>query len=251
MAITVTFSDQLVSASLPETESYGAPSDDGATARIDLEQDQDTAAIEERSVAVSIDRPQVTIRNAVEQRLDANQTPGKSGHADTALDAVLEEPLEDRNVRYMPSVHYGFTRLKVSDKTPAPNGQLTLLAFPNEEVRLGRCYRGMRVFLVNRSSDSTGVMHISGYLLGLTQEALDEDGKWKPIEGEGLSCGVGLGVCRLGPDEYLSMEAFRYTGSFKTRIRFRLALISMPGVIYSNEFEGNINKEQFTPPKAK
>jgi hypothetical protein len=85
------------------------------------------------------------------------------------------------------------------------------------------------------------------------QEALDRDGKWKPIEYLPSSwCGNSYHTVFLAANEYWEFTAARFTGKFKTKLRFRLDH-QKPGAedatIYSNEFEGGVNPKQFTVQK--
>ena len=49
----------------------------------------------------------------------------------------------------------------------------------------------------------------------------------------------------LGPREYWEFTAPRYSGSIESKLRFALRLDDGE-TIYSNEFDGSINPEQFT-----
>ena len=54
----------------------------------------------------------------------------------------------------------------------------------------------------------------------------------------------------VGPNEFWTFSAPRYQGEFQTKLRFALVRGDRDKPdekpIYSNEFEGSINKEQFT-----
>jgi hypothetical protein len=114
----------------------------------------------------------------------------------------------------------------------------------------------MRLLLVNRTKGQATVLGYDRSLKLLIQEALDEHGQWKPIERAGSFGFCGNGICRfhLEPGRYWELAAPRYVGSFKTRLRFRITLYSPdPQALYSEEFEGSINPEQFTeaPPRGR
>jgi hypothetical protein len=144
---------------------------------------------------------------------------------------------------------------ELTDKTPGANGQLALVACPDEVVPLGTGYRGMRLLLVNRTKERATVLGYERLLNLLIQEARDEHGQWKPIEREfGYSgyCGCGFRDYHLEPGRYWELAAPRYVGPFKTKLRFRLRVWTPDyQVLYSNEFDGSIDPDQFTkaPPR--
>jgi len=78
------------------------------------------------------------------------------------------------------------------------------------------------VFLVNTTKEQV-TFSASDSRLYIVQEALDRDSKWKPIEYLPSSwCGNSYHHVFLGANEYWEFAAARYTGEFKTRLRFRL-----------------------------
>jgi hypothetical protein len=143
---------------------------------------------------------------------------------------------------------------EVTEKTPGTKGQLALVADPDEVVSLGMGYRGMRLLLVNRTNERAHVLGYGHLLKLLIQEARDEHGQWRPIEKEGSSGFIDcpLRTLHLNPSHYWELAAPRYVGPFKTKLRFRLRVWTPDlDVIYSNEFDGSIDSDQFTkaPPK--
>lgn len=82
------------------------------------------------------------------------------------------------------------------------------------------------------------------------QEAIDIDGQWKPVEYLPLSwCGNSYHMVFPDPKQYWEFAAARYTGKFKTRLRFRLQWQKSDTqklTVYSNEFDGSVNAKQFT-----
>lgn len=80
------------------------------------------------------------------------------------------------------------------------------------------------------------------------QEALDVDGKWKPIEFfHALDTDViypTKDVRILSPNHYIGLAAIKYHGSFKTKIRVKCR-INNEYVFYSAPVAGSINREQF------
>ncbi len=90
------------------------------------------------------------------------------------------------------------------------------------------------------------------------QEARNDKGEWQPIErmphGTGPGdCAVGFHRISLKPGQYWDVAGLPYTGTFKTRLRYRLDLgtndkkFPQPGgkVVYSEEFDGSVNPERF------
>src|SRR5262249_42326302 len=137
----------------------------------------------------------------------------------------VQAKLYDFNIRAMRPGIYGvpwYSSFEVSDKTPGAKGQLSLVATDEVVPILGE-FRGMRVFLVNRTKDSVRVVAFEKYLFGMVQEALDQRGQWRPIEYPyAPGCGWGQRAPRLEPGRYWQWTAPRYSGSFKTKLRFTL-----------------------------
>ena len=127
-------------------------------------------------------------------------------------------------------------------------GRLSLVVLPDEEAVFAQKYRGLKVLVVNATSDPVGLA-ASDSRLNIVQEALDRDGQWKPIEYLPSSwCGNSHHTVYLGPQEYWDFNAARYTGRFKTKIRVTLnQRISNDQimVIHSNEYDGGVNPNQF------
>ena len=134
--------------------------------------------------------------------------------------------------------------------------RLSVVVTSDESARIGK-YDGVHVRIVNRSDERTFISAIDSHLY-LVQEAMNDKGEWQAIErmphGTGpRDCAVGFHRISLQPGQYWNVVGPRYNGSFKTKLRFRLDLgkkdgqFPQPGgkVIYSNEFEGSINREQF------
>lgn len=141
-------------------------------------------------------------------------------------------------------------------------------------------YAGVALRLVNRSAVALE-FEVDAARLYLVQEALDPQGRWRPVESldEG-DCGVGYTRIRLGPGEHWKLTAARYQGSFPTLLRFKLkagrahnwrgpawfedvpyavgeatdlARAALPDwglpEIYSAPYVGSVNPEQFTRPR--
>ena len=161
---------------------------------------------------------------------------------------------DDRQGGWGPSCN--FPHAIAADDKFGEAEKLTLVAAADEPVRQGN-FEGVRLRIVNRTADRMNFSAIDSHLY-IVQEALNDKGEWKAIEriphGTGpRDCGVGFHSISLKPGEYWNLVGPRYAGSFKTKLRFRLdrgkndGKIPKPGgeMIYSNEFEGTINPEQF------
>lgn len=130
-----------------------------------------------------------------------------------------------------------------------PSGTISLIVKPDQGTVFDGKYRGLSVLLVNGTNERKG-FPASDSRLYIVQEALDKDGKWKPVEYLPSSwCGNSYHTVFLGPRQYWQFAAARYTGKFKTKLRFRMdwqKSQSEKSTIYSNEFSGSINAKQFT-----
>jgi hypothetical protein len=137
----------------------------------------------------------------------------------------------------------------IDAKMSVSQGEISLIATPDEAAVFAEKYKGLKVVLVNGTNERVG-FPASDSRLSIVQEALDRGGKWKPIEYLPSSwCGNSYHTVFLGPNEYWEFAAARYTGKFKTRLRFRLDWQKSGTekiTIYSNEFEGGVNAHQFT-----
>jgi hypothetical protein len=136
--------------------------------------------------------------------------------------------------------------------------KLSVIVDLDENVSRGQ-YAGNRIRIVNRSDERVLFAAIDSHLY-LVLEARNDKGEWQPVErtphGTGpRDCAVGFHCISLKPGQYWNLEGPRYTGSFKTKLRYRLDLgksdrdIPQPGgkLIYSEKFDGAINPEQFQP----
>jgi hypothetical protein len=129
-----------------------------------------------------------------------------------------------------------------------PRNSLSLIALPEEQTVFGREFRGMKVLLVNTTTDQVE-FSASDSRLYIIQEAVDSNGKWRPVEYLPSSwCGNSYHSVFLGPNEYWEFAAARLHGKQKTRLRFRLQVSEgeKTRFVYSNEFEGAVNENQFT-----
>jgi hypothetical protein len=130
-----------------------------------------------------------------------------------------------------------------------PDGAISLIARPLEEVVFATEYSGLKVWLVNGTNERLR-FNAQDSRLYIVQEAIDVDGKWKPVEYLPSSwCGNSYHLVFLDRKEYWEFAAARYTGKFKTRLRFRLQWQKSDNkklMVYSNEFDGSVNAKQFT-----
>lgn len=129
-----------------------------------------------------------------------------------------------------------------------PVNSISLIALPDDETAFAKEFRGMKVRLVNTTGDAVG-FSASDSRLYIVQEAIDRDGKWKPVEYLPSSwCGNSYHSVFLGPNEYWEFAAAKLTGTNKTKLRFRLQMFKgeKQSFVYSNEFAGSVNPKQFT-----
>jgi hypothetical protein len=102
--------------------------------------------------------------------------------------------------------------------------------------------------LVNGTRD-TVAFAASDSRLAIVREALDTTGGWRPVEFLPSSwCGNSYHRVFLGPTEYWEFDAPVMTGIAETRFRFVLTLGHTQ--VYSNEFPGRLNPEQFDRQEA-
>lgn len=109
-------------------------------------------------------------------------------------------------------------------------------------------FQALPCYIVNFSGDTIDML-TQDYCIPMIQEALDSDGIWKPVEFWWNSwCGNSYYYVYLAPKHFLMTRIIKYDGNFATKLRIK-ARITFPGnkerTIYSNEFNGKINKNQF------
>ncbi len=106
-------------------------------------------------------------------------------------------------------------------------------------------FEAMPVFVVNNTTD-TAFLDYQDLKAFMIQEAMDEEGKWKPIEYWQYSgCGNSYHETAILPHHFIVIKIIRYTGNFETLLRVKL--LNGKKVFYSNTFKGFINKGQFAP----
>ena len=99
-------------------------------------------------------------------------------------------------------------------------------------------------YLVNTSDSSFRAKRQDGSLI-MIQEALNEDGKWLPIEYWVYSgCGNSyFDPLELNPGNYVMIPIKKYLGNFETKIRLRF--LQGNNLYCSEPFNAKIDKSQF------
>ena len=177
------------------------------------------------------------------------------------------QPLEDLKVNFMLRGYF-FAGSRIVDKDAlggfgssgnlsrtiessmnVPTGDISVIAYPDDTVPFFSKYRGVRVILANNTGDNVGFA-ASDSRLYIVQEAIDTDGKWKPVEYLPSSwCGNSYHTVYLPSHEYWEFAAARYTGKRPTRFRIKVTIeqsAEKTRTILSNEFAGSVNPKQFT-----
>jgi hypothetical protein len=126
---------------------------------------------------------------------------------------------------------------------------VSLIADPHHLTVFDQKYKGMSVLLINPTNQPVAFF-AEDSRLAIIQEAMDRNGKWKPIEYLPHSwCGNSYHKVILGAREYWEFTAPVYTGKVPTKLRFRLDQTDADGkttTLYSNEFAGSVNLKQFS-----
>ncbi|NBL64333.1 hypothetical protein GV828_03845 [Flavobacterium sp. NST-5] len=101
---------------------------------------------------------------------------------------------------------------------------------------------------VKNNSEKTIELLTQDNQIFIIQEAIDESGKWKPIEyWQYSTCGNSYNSIEILPKNKILTETTRYDGDFKTKIRFKL--LHKNKEFYSNEVEAKISLQQFKIPE--
>jgi hypothetical protein len=125
---------------------------------------------------------------------------------------------------------------------------LHVLALFDQDRPFDRRFDGFRVIVANTTSSGL-VFEAQDSRLAIVHEAIDESGKWAPIEYLPQSwCGNSYHQLTLPAHSYWEFTAPHYDGEFTTRLRIRVAVRDddHERLVYSNEFAGSIHKTQFT-----
>lgn len=114
-----------------------------------------------------------------------------------------------------------------------------LIASPNDDEKIS-------IYIQNNTTGSVELNH-QDYKIYILQEAMDENGIWKPIEyWESSDCGNSFGNIIIEPKEIIETKTTKYEGNFKTKIRFKLS--EKDKVYYSNSLDSSINPNMLIVP---
>jgi hypothetical protein len=99
------------------------------------------------------------------------------------------------------------------------------------------------VYIVNQTPNTKLFIGKDSHVFAI-QEAIDEKGDWRPIEGRAFDfCGNGYWGLKVNTNEFITVLIQKYAGDYKTKLRVR---IQNRDIIYvSKPFDGIINKKQF------
>jgi hypothetical protein len=132
---------------------------------------------------------------------------------------------------------------KLAGRDVGIEGKLSLVAVPNEALPYGNTAQGFALLLVNRTKSEVWFPAADSQL-AIIREALDAEGKWRPVECLPRTlCGNSYHRVFLPRNSYWQFAAPVYSGTHKTKMRF---VLQGEKPIYSNEFKGSINPEQFS-----
>lgn len=111
---------------------------------------------------------------------------------------------------------------------------------------------GYPVYLVNVWDTTVRVVHRK-YSFPLVQEAMDKNGKWKPIEAlfqlpPGAVVTGYYGFTNLKPGEMIISSIYNYKGPYQTMLRVKIMIDGK--AYYSQPFRGSINYSQITSTKT-
>lgn len=127
-----------------------------------------------------------------------------------------------------------------------PSDGLQIFADYNTTIVNDSLYAGYPIYLVNETSNTKMVFgRINNRIM---QEALDSNGRWRPIEYRpdfcAWVCGNGYfwGI-NIRSNEYLLVYLPKYSGNYKTKMRIRVRGFNTEYI--SNPFDGIMNYSQF------
>lgn len=133
-------------------------------------------------------------------------------------------------------------------------GALQVMADTRNHIPYAGKFKGFKLSVYNTSGD-TAAFRAQDSRLDLRLQAMNKKGEWADIEYlPGSTCGNSYHTLKLEPGAQWNFVVPDYQGSFKTRIRARLAVINKTDpakelILYSNEFKGSVNPGQFTDKK--
>ena len=139
-----------------------------------------------------------------------------------------------------------WARNAVNAADSAPDGQVSLIAFP-EQRSPDLPHYFFPVLLSNRTGSAFSLPSCDQHLY-IVAQARDEQGLWRPIEPlPSSSCGNSSFDVQLKSGKAWTLMGVHQSGPFQTKLRFKL---NAQRPIYSNEFEGSISPSQFNVPKS-
>lgn len=99
------------------------------------------------------------------------------------------------------------------------------------------------LFVLNNSKATIDIPVVADKIY-ILQEAIDSEGKWKPIEYFNYRfCGNAYRIEKFKSGNVIKTESTAYKGNFNTKIRFKLLVKDK--IYYSNSLPGNIPLSQF------
>jgi len=117
--------------------------------------------------------------------------------------------------------------------------EFRLIASPSDDGKIS-------IYIQNNTTDKIELNH-QDYKIYILQEAMNENGLWKPIEyWESSDCGNSFGDIKIEPNGIIETKSIKYSGIFKTKIRFKLNANNK--VYYSNSLNGTINPNKLIIP---
>lgn len=115
--------------------------------------------------------------------------------------------------------------------------------FYDKVVQKGKKVTSFPLYILN-NNDSIVLLECHDGEVIMIQEAIDTNGKWRPIENFIYSgCGNSFHDVAIKKNNYALTYVYKYDGDFKTKLRVKLK--SHGSTFYSNEFKGKINLSQF------
>jgi len=160
---------------------------------------------------------------------------------------VFVDPNQTLNMPIYTDVSTSIEKLNGEFKSYNENDQnqkRLLKKYYSPEKELNKAFP---LFIYNSSDSIVKIDTQEGWLF-IIQEALDSDGKWKPIEYHDYEtiCGISYGTRFLIPNFSIITKIYVYSGDYLTKLRVKLMTNNQ--VYYSNEFIGSINKGQYIIP---
>jgi hypothetical protein len=108
-------------------------------------------------------------------------------------------------------------------------------------------YSKVYIYLINKSDSAVNYSSQDGKI-PMIREAINDKGEWQPIEyWEWSWCGNSYHSGAISPGKNYCMNTFVYGGAIRTKIRFKMLLGNY--ILYSDSYNGRVNKGQFIKPK--